>query len=75
MDAVRAYVGESVMIGGFFYEILYFDVREGEVRCVAYSDEIDQEIDLSIEDVRSSMVVAGPGGSGSQGPVPELFEL
>ena len=36
---------------GFFYEIVRVTVRGDEVRCIAYSDELQKEAELSIADV------------------------
>ncbi|HEY5679075.1 MAG TPA: hypothetical protein VIS55_03310 [Pseudomonadales bacterium] len=51
MVGLQSYVGELVMYRGFFYEIVRIAVRGDEVRCVAYSDELNREAELSIADV------------------------
>ncbi len=51
MVGLQSYVGELVMYRGFFYEIVRIDVRGNEVRCVAFSDELKEEAELSIADV------------------------
>jgi hypothetical protein len=51
MVGLQSYVGELVMYHGFFYEIVRIAVRGDEVRCIAYSDELDKEAELSIADV------------------------
>ena len=59
MVGLQSYVGELVMYRGFFYEIVRHSWRNNqgnsfrgdEVRCVAYSDELNREAELSIADV------------------------
>ena len=51
MVGLQSYVGELVMHRGFFYEIVRVTVRGDEVRCIAYSDELQKEAELSIADV------------------------
>ena len=54
MESLKAYVGELVLVGGFLYEILWFEVRGRELRCSG--DDLEHEVDLSVRDVLSSLV-------------------
>jgi hypothetical protein len=56
MESLRAYIGELVVVGGFPYEILWFELRNREMRCVAYSDELAHEINISVRDVLANLV-------------------
>ncbi len=56
MESLKAYMGELVLVRGFFYEILRFEVHDRELRCIAYSDDLNQMVDLSVRDVLSGFV-------------------
>jgi hypothetical protein len=56
VKSLRGYLGELVVVGGFFYEMIFFEVRNRETRCIAYSDVLGLEINLSLGDVLSSLV-------------------
>ncbi|NIP13328.1 MAG: hypothetical protein GWM88_00740 [Pseudomonadales bacterium] len=51
MVGLQSYVGELVMYRGFFYEIVRIALRGGELRCIAYSDELDAVAELSVAEV------------------------
>ena len=56
MRAFKPYVGELVIRDGFFYEILRPELRDSELRLVGYSDELRQEVELSVREVASSLI-------------------
>ena len=61
----HSYVGAQVLVGGFFYEILWFEDRNDTPRCIAYCEDLGHEIDMALEDVLAALVVES---SHSPGP-------
>ncbi|MCZ6712038.1 MAG: hypothetical protein O7B25_16860 [Gammaproteobacteria bacterium] len=60
VNPLEAYVGELVLVDGFIYQILRLEVRDREIRCIAYSDDLERETDLSVGDLLSSLIAETP---------------
>ena len=56
----HSYVGEQVLVGGFFYEIIWFEDRNDQPRCIAYCEDLGHEIGMALEDVLAALVVESP---------------
>ena len=68
VNPLEAYLGELVVVDGFIYQVNRFEVRDREMQVIAYSDDLECEIDLSVGELLSSLVAdATPPSSDAQG--------
>ncbi|MFP6837771.1 MAG: hypothetical protein VB948_16875 [Pseudomonadales bacterium] len=68
VNPLEAYLGELVVVDGFIYQVNRFEVRDREMQVIAYSDDLECEIDLSVGELLSSLVAdATPPSPDTQG--------
>ena len=60
MNAFRRYIGEIVLVRGSFCEILRCELRGRELRFIAYNDDLNQEVSLSVKEVATGLVAEEP---------------